>query len=117
MAIGGGLMVVLSKHLVYGYFFFTLPVCFLMVNILNKCNGFVRLFSNFMGKISLESYILNGALPSMMITLFPFIGMPTLHNLLPYILACAIGIGIGWHIHVVSDKILRINIIPNENTH
>lgn len=107
----------LTKHLVYGYFFFSLPVLFFMIHILDNCDQGLKTFTGFMGKISLESYILNGALPSMMIILFSFIGMPTLHNLLPYIAACAIGTVIGWYIHKISDKILRINIILDENTH
>lgn len=107
----GVLVVVLSRHLVYGYFFFALPVLCLMVKVLNKCNFLLRSISGFMGKISLESYILNGALPSMMITLFAAAGIPSWKNLLPYVAACVIGTALGWICHMVSYAILKNNFL------
>mgnify|MGYP006956050077 FL=1 len=113
----GGLLVLLSKHLVYGYFFFSLPALFIMVYILDKCNNGLNRFACFMGKISLESYILNGALPRMMISLFVFVGIPLIGNVLPYLAACVIGTVVGWVLHTLSDKLQRINLISNENTY
>lgn len=117
MTILGVLLVLLSKHLVYGYFFFSLPVLFFMVYILNKCNNGLNRFASFMGKISLESYILNGTLPGMMISLFVFAGIPPMGNLFSYIAACVIGTMVGWVLHKFSDKLQRINLLSNENTY
>ena len=62
-------------------------------------------------QLSLESYILNGALPRMMISLFVFAGNPLIGNVLPYLAACVIGTAVGWGIHNFSDKIIGLCVI------
>ena len=74
-------------------------ILFIMIYILDNCNKSLKTFAGFMGKISLESYILNGALPRMMISLFVFAGNPLIGNVLPYLAACVIGTAVGWGIH------------------
>ena len=114
----GAIVLLLSRHLVYGYFFFTLPVLCLMTCVLKYCNVLLVSFIRFMGTISLESYILNGSLPFIMIKLFAVIGISFQNNLLPYMAACVVGTALGWFIRIFSSIILKSNIfhIPNENT-
>lgn len=54
LVILGVLLVIMSKHLVCGYFFFSLPVLFFMIYVLDNCNQGLKTFTGFMGKISLE---------------------------------------------------------------
>ena len=70
----------------------------------------MRHFLNFMGKISLESYLLNGTLPKIMIMGFISLHMSTLNNIIPYIFACGIGVLLSYIFHNVSSKIITFMI-------
>lgn len=60
-----------------------------------------------MGKISLESYIFNGFLPTLLISAFLTLNIPTANNFYPYIVACAIGTILSYVFHRISERILN----------
>lgn len=99
----------MTRHLVYGWFFFTLPLLLSICYIMNKLPKVIISFVRLMGDISLESYILNATLPKLIILLFIAVCIPKAGNIIPYITACIVSIPIGYCIHSVSDKILKIN--------
>lgn len=103
----GGAAVVLTRHLVYGYFFFTLPLLYVFCFIIQKGIVWLRWCAKFMGKISLESYIFNGALPTLMISAFLTLNIPTANNFYPYIVACALGTILSYVFHRISERILN----------
>lgn len=103
----GGAAVALTRHLVYGYFFFTLPLLYIFCFIIKKCLIGLRQCINFMGKISLESYIFNGFLPTLLISAFLTLNIPTANNFYPYIVACAIGTILSYVFHRISERILN----------
>lgn len=102
----GGAAVALTRHLVYGYFFFTLPLLYVFCLIIQKCFIGIKQCINFMGKISLESYIFNGSLPTLLISAFVTLNIPTGNNLYPYIVACVLGTILSYVFHNISEKIL-----------
>ena len=106
----GGVIIIITKHLVYAYFFFSLPLLCGLCYIFQKSGKWMRHFLNFMGKISLESYLLNGTLPKIMIMGFISLHMSTLNNIIPYIFACGIGVLLSYIFHNVSSKIITFMI-------
>lgn len=100
--------VAVTRHLVYGYFYFTLPLLYLFIYFIKHCNTYIGRFTRFMGTISLESYIINGTLPKLLISLFVWLGLPAVHNLFPYLLSCILGILLGSVFHRISKIILQI---------
>lgn len=63
-------------------------------------------FFQIMGKISLESYILNGVLPKLVVAVFVVLNLPSIGNIIPYIIACLVSIPIGYGFHKISMIIL-----------
>ena len=104
---GGGAAVVLTRHLVYGYFFFTLPLLCVLCYIIQKCTNWISCCAKFMGKISLESYIFNGSLPALMISAFLSLNLPIANNIYPYIIACVLGTILSYVFHRISERILN----------
>lgn len=109
MVVLGIIAIVMTRHLVYGWFFFTLPLLLSICYVMNKLPKVIISFVRLMGDISLESYILNATLPKLIILLFIAVCIPKAGNIIPYITACIVSIPIGYCIHSVSDKILKIN--------
>ncbi len=103
----GGAIIAITSHLVYGYFFFTLPLLYILCYVLKKSGEPLKHFSHFMGKISLESYILNGALPKMIITGFVTLNLPTINNVIPYAISCVVGTLLAYIFHKISNKIIN----------
>lgn len=103
----GLIIIVITQHLVYGYFFFTLPLLIVVCLVFQRCGKWLKNFSCFMGKISLESYILNGSLPQLIISAFVAMKIPTAYNIFPYIIACILGTFLAYGFHKISDKILN----------
>ena len=60
-----------------------------------------------MGKISLESYLLNGFLPKMVIVLFTVLGLSIGNNVFPYLIACILGCALGFTFHIFSSKLIN----------
>ena len=106
----GGVIIIITKHLVYGYFFFTLPLLCGLCCIFQKCGRWIRHVLQFMGKISLESYLFNGTLPKIIITSFISLHISTLNNIIPYIVACGLGVLLSYFFHNVSSKIITFII-------
>lgn len=106
----GVLVFALFKHLVYSYYFFSLPMLFLMVSILKRCKRYLVSVIRRIGEISLESYLFNLALPNIIVFLFILIGIQSLGNIMPYIIACVIGVVLGYISRKLSVKILEIVI-------
>ena len=102
----GVVAVIITRHFVYGYFYFTLPLLYLFIYIIKHCCMQIGRFARFMGTISLESYIINGVLPKLLISLFVWLKLPVVNNLLPYLLSCVLGLLLGYVFHKISEKIL-----------
>lgn len=109
MVVLGIIVIVMTRHLVYGWFFFTLPLLLSICYVMNKLSKVIISFVRLMGDISLESYILNATLPKLIILLFTAVCIPKAGNIIPYITACIVSIPIGFCIHSVSDKLLKTN--------
>lgn len=105
--ISGIIAIIITSHLVYGYFFFTLPLLCVFCYLITICSKHLKVFFGIMGKISLESYILNGALPSLMISVFITLGITSSNNIAPYILACILGIILSYFFHAISTKMVK----------
>lgn len=103
----GLIIIAITQHLVYGYFFFTLPLLIVVCLVFLRCGKWLKNFSYFMGKISLESYIVNGSLPNLMISAFATMKIPTANNAFPYIIACILGTFWAYGFHKISDKVLN----------
>lgn len=86
----GILAVSVTKHLVYCYFFFCLPLLYVMCLFL-KTNLVVRNISSFFGHISLESYLFNGSVPVFVILIFEHYHIPDHCNIVAYVIAVIIG--------------------------
>ena len=107
LAVNGLLVVLLTRHLVYGYFFFTLPLLGLFCWLIEHGGDLLSKSTGFMGKISLESYLLNGSLPKMAIFLFTVFGLRTGNNVIPYLIACILGCALGFTFHIFSSKLIN----------
>ena len=107
LTITGIIMIGITRHLVYGYLFFTLPLLFAFLYIIKISRMEVIIFASFMGMISLESYILNGVLPKMMATVMITLGWQTLGGIIPYVVACLLSMPLGYGFYKISDKILK----------
>lgn len=114
LAVNGLLIVALTRHLVYGYFFFTLPLLLLFCLLVEHSGDLLSKSTRFMGKISLESYLLNGFLPKMVIFLFTVFGLSKGNNVIPYLIACILGCAFGFTFHIFSVKL--INAIQSNNS-
>lgn len=106
IAITGFFVVVFTVRFVYGYFFFVLPLLSVFCYILEKCGDLLKRFFRFMGKITLESYILNGSMPKLLIGAFVLLDIPTFNNLFPYVIACILGTFLAYVFHRISNKIV-----------
>lgn len=104
----GILVVIATRHLVYGYFFLTMPLLFVFCKFIRSGGVRIRKFVHLMGEISLESYILNGILPKIVITIFAALQLLSGENMIPYIVACLISIPVGYGFHLISKMILGI---------
>lgn len=109
MVVLGIIAIVMTRHLVYGWFFFTLPLLLSICYVMNKLPKVIISIVRLMGDISLESYILNATLPKLIILLFTAVCIPKAGNIIPYITACIVSIPIGYCIHSLSDKLLKPN--------
>ena len=109
MVVLGIIAIVMTRHLVYGWFFFTLPSLLSICYVINKLPKMIISFIRLMGDISLESYILNATLPKLIFLLFTAVCIPKAGNIIPYITSCIVSIPIGYCIHSVSDKLLKTN--------
>lgn len=110
LAVNGLLIVALTRHLVYGYFFFTLPLLVLFCWLIEHGGDWLSKSVRFMGEISLESYLLNGFLPKMVIVLFTVLGLSIGNNVFPYLIACILGCALGFTFHIFSSKLLVLSI-------
>lgn len=108
LAVNGLLIVALTRHLVYGYFFFTLPLLLLFCWLVEHSGDLLSKSTGFMGKISLESYLLNGSLPKMAIFLFTVFGLRTGNTVIPYLIACLWGCVFGYVFHMLSNKLVSV---------
>ena len=106
LSILGILIIIITHHLVYGYFFIILPLLFVLCKLIKSCGKWGRVFFQIMGKISLESYILNGVLPKLVVAVFVVLNLPSIGNIIPYIIACLVSIPIGYGFHKISMIIL-----------
>ena len=106
LAVNGLLIVLLTCHLVYGYFFFTLPLLLLFCWLIEHGGDLLSKSTRFMGKISLESYLMNGILPKMVIFLFAVFGLSMGNNVIPYLIACILGCALGFSFHIFSSKLI-----------
>lgn len=107
LAINGLLIVALTRHLVYGYFFFTLPLLLLFCWLIEHGGDLLSKSTGFISKISLESYLLNGLLPKMAIFLFTVFGLRTGNNVIPYLITCILGCALGFTFHIFSSKLVN----------
>ena len=107
LAVNGLLVVLLTRHLVYGYFFFTLPLLGLFCWLIEHGGDLLSKSTRFMGKISLESYLLNGILPKMVIFLFSVFGLRMGNNIIPYLMSCILGCALGFTFYVFSSKLIN----------
>ena len=103
----GIVIIYFTKHLVYGYFFLTLPLLCMLSFLMESSCDIMRKVMSFMGKISLESYIFNGAIPGIVISLFTMSNLSVFNNTLPYLLACVIGIVLSYIFYLISKRILK----------
>ena len=110
LTVNGLLVVLLTRHLVYGYFFFTLPLLGLFCWLIEHGGDLLSKSVRFMGEISLESYLLNGFLPKMVIVLFTVLGLSIGNNVFPYLIACILGCALGFTFHIFSSKLLVLSI-------
>ena len=108
LTVVGLFAVALTRHLVYGYFFFTLPLLVVFCKLVEHSGDRLRISAGFMGKISLESYLLNGVLPKMIIVIFTALRLCTYKNIIPYLIACLLGCVIGYAFHIISSKLIRV---------
>lgn len=86
----GILAVLITEHLVYCYFFFCLPLLYVMCLFI-KTSLVVRKIGSFLGRISLESYLFNGSVPVFVILIFEHYHIPDYCNILAYVIAVIIG--------------------------
>ena len=107
LAVNGLLIVALTRHLVYGYFFFTLPLLVLFCWLIEHGGDWLSKSVRFMGEISLESYLLNGILPKMVIFLFSVFGLRMGNNIIPYLMSCILGCALGFTFYVFSSKLIN----------
>ena len=115
MTITGLAAVAATRHLVYGYFFLSLPLITIFCHWLKNGRQWVRHCAGFLGKISLESYLLNAFLPKMSIAAFAALGLQSVGKVAPYITACILGCAIGYGLHLFSSKLLTSIIFKNNS--
>lgn len=102
----------LTRHLVYGYFWFCIPVLVVFCYFINVLGKYIMSFIGFMGNISLESYLLNGIIPSFIVSVFLNFELPLVNGVVSYIVACLISIPIGYGFSRLSNRILSCINIP-----
>ena len=102
MIFAGILAMAVTKHMVYCYFFFCLPLLYVMCVFL-KTELKVRHICSFWGDISLESYLFNGSIPIFVILIFDHFYISDYCNIMSYGLA----IVVGTFMSVISNRIFK----------
>ncbi|WP_455637908.1 acyltransferase family protein [Parabacteroides sp.] len=102
MLFAGIIAIAVTKHMVYCYFFFCLPLLYIMCICL-KMKLTVRSICSFFGNISLESYLFNGSIPVFMILIFNYFHIPDYRNIVSYGMA----IVVGTFMSVIFNRILK----------
>ena len=108
MIIAGIMAMIVTHRLVYSYFFLTLPLIYFFCWMIKRCGEWFKLCAGFMGKISLESYLINSILPKILIIMFAKFGLESGGNVIPYLMACVLGCAIGYIFHAISDKLIHV---------
>ncbi|MBD5391376.1 hypothetical protein HDR66_01060 [bacterium] len=104
-----------TKHFVFTYVYMVLPILMLLSIVLEKATN-SRLYQGctFFGKISLESYLFNGAIQIYIIWLMYHLRIPDYNNIVMYSLAIIIGTVLSFLINNLSKRIFdKIDIINN----
>lgn len=104
--VSGIICVLIFSGKVYGYVFWVIPILCILVFLLKLVNEKIRICMSFFGKISLESYIFNGALPKVFIALFLLFDVISLNNFLPYLVACVAGLCFSYLCYLLASRIL-----------
>lgn len=86
------ILLVSTRHLVYTYAYMVLPVTLLLAISLELVEK-NRIYNGltFFGKISLESYLFNGAIQTYIVWLIAFLVLPDYNNILMYSLVVLVG--------------------------
>lgn len=99
----------LTRHLVYTYFFLILPIMLMMTTVICKIEGslFHRIVQ-FYGRVSLESYILNGAARFYISWILVQFTIPDSNNIIFYTLVIVIGSLLTIPYNTLSNKIIAL---------
>lgn len=108
MVIAGLLSMLITKHMVYGYFFLCLPLIYAMCLFVKDGGILVNKICNFFGGITLESYLFNGNLPILIITFFSYTGLKDHNNILAYLLAVLLGTLLSYVFSLLIKRVIKI---------
>lgn len=106
LIIAGIIAMIITKHMVYCYFFFCLPLLYLLCLIVEYVGKIVNNVFIFFGDITLESYLFNGNLPILIITLFQSIDLNDSNNVLAYLISVILGTFLSYLFHLINIKII-----------
>lgn len=102
------ILIVAMKFLHFGYWpgFIVLPFVVILCWSFNYCGNFLRNLFDFFGNISLESYLFNGTLGAILMSLFPKVYASSLNYgcYLHYSLVFIIGTALAYFVHKGCDK-------------
>ena len=86
------ILLISTRHLVYTYTYLVLPVTLLIATILELVEN-RRIYGGltFFGRISLESYLFNGAIQTYIIWIIAFLPIQDYNNILMYTLVIIVG--------------------------
>lgn len=86
------ILLILTKRFVYTYSFIVLPCLLLFANFFErKGRNRATITASFFGKISLESYLFNGAIQIYIIWIITLLAIPDYNNIIMYTLVVILG--------------------------
>ena len=99
------ILLISTRHIVYTYAYMVLPVTLLLAIFLEFVEK-NRIYNGltFFGKISLESYLFNGAIQTYIVWIMAFLVLPDYNNILMYTLVVLVGTVLA----VFSNKTARM---------
>lgn len=98
-----------SKHLVYSYLCFIIPFIVVFIWLIEHYH-FIRKPLRFFGDISLESYLFNISLPSLVIIVFDQLNLTNSQNIIMYMAVFVLGTGLSYYTNKLSKYLVSIII-------
>lgn len=113
---GGLIVLAITRHLVYTYMFFVIPIMYLLSILFTKFDGtFVNKIARFYGKISLESYILNGAVRYYAMLIITVLYLKDVNNIVFYLITVLLGTFLSILYNRLSKLVLKNKKNENPN--